>query len=426
MIIHIVAAGDTIYLLARTYSTSVQRIISDNGIMYPYTLVIGQALIITQPAKIYTVKAGESPYSIAVDNGISVQELYQNNPELSFGQPLYPNQQLVIRFWGQKVRTISTNGYAYPFVNRQILRRTLPFLTYLSIFSYGIHSNGNLIPPDDSELLDYARTYQALPVFVLTSLDENEVFSSALVHKLLQDITFQNKLLDQIIQTMLEKGYRGLDSDFEYIPKEDASAYVAFLKNAKLRLKEHGFFLHSALAPKTSDDQPGLLYEGHLYDEIGAICDRVLLMTYEWGYTYGPPMAVAPINKVREVVEYGVSQIPPEKIFLGIPNYGYDWTLPYVPKVSKADNIGNQEAIRIAAENGSEIQYSESAQSPFFRYKSNGTEHEVWFEDVRSIEAKFKLLNEANLIGSGYWNVMRPFAQNWAYLSTQYNIKKYV
>lgn len=286
MIIHIVAPGETIYQLARTYSISVQRIISDNGLMHPYTLVVGQALIITQPAEIHSVKSGESPYSIAIQYGISVQELYQNNPELSFGAPLYPNQVLVIRFEGQKIRALSTSGYAYPFVNRQLLRRTLPFLTYLSIFSYGMKEDGSLIPVDDSELLAYARTYQALPVLVLTSLDESGVFSTELVHKLLQDSAFQNTVLEQLIRIMLEKGYRGLDSDFEYIQKEDASAYVAFLKNARDRLHENGFFLHVALAPKTEANQPGLLYEGHNYHEIGAVADRVLLMTYEWGYTY--------------------------------------------------------------------------------------------------------------------------------------------
>lgn len=137
-------------------------------------------------------------------------------------------------------------------------------------------------------------------------------------------------------------------------------------------------------------------------------------------------MAVAPIDQVRKVIEYAITEIPKDKILMGIPNYGYDWPLPYVPKVTKATGIGNQEAIQIAAINGSEIQYSESAQAPFFRYFQNGIEHEVWFEDVRSIQAKYNLLDETNILGAGYWNVMRPFAQNWAYLSTRYNIKKLV
>lgn len=149
MIIHVVTQGETIYLLARTYSVSVQRIISDNGLLYPYQLVVGQALIITQPAQIHTVIEGESPYSIAIENNISVQELYQNNPELASGDPLYPGQLLTIRFWGEKSRTISVNGYTYPHINRYVLQRALPFLTYLSIFAYSVQENGDLLSPDD-------------------------------------------------------------------------------------------------------------------------------------------------------------------------------------------------------------------------------------------------------------------------------------
>ena len=51
-------------------------------------------------------------------------------------------------------------------------------------------------------------------------------------------------------------------------------------------------------------------------------------MTYELGYTGGPPMAVAPLDKVRQVVDYALTEIPAEKLFLGVPVYGYDWPLP--------------------------------------------------------------------------------------------------
>lgn len=131
------------------------------------------------------------------------------------------------------------------------------------------------------------------------------------------------------------------------------------------------------------------MYEGKDYALLGSAADSVLLMTYEWGYTYGPPMAVAPINKVREVVDYAVTRIAPAKIDLGIPNYGYDWTLPYVRGTSAAKVIGNVEAVQIAVSAGVPIQFDEVAMSPYFRYEKDGLEHEVWFEDVRSIREKF-------------------------------------
>ena len=68
-------------------------------------------------------------------------------------------------------------------------------------------------------------------------------------------------------------------------------------------MNENGFEVSVALAPKTSDDQPGLLYQGKDYGGLGAAANRVLLMTYEWGYSFSEPMAVAPVNKSRNVLD---------------------------------------------------------------------------------------------------------------------------
>ena len=261
---------------------------------------------------------------------------------------------------------------------------------------------------------------------VLTGIDESGAFSTAHISNFLNDSQLQDTVLDNAIDVMLEKGYLGLDVDFEYISSDDAKAYLEFLEKASSRLSTVGLTLNVDLAPKTYAGQPGLLYEAHDYPAIGAIADTVLLMTYEWGYTYGPPMAVAPLNQVRQVVEYAVTEIPADKILMGIPNYGYDWTLPYEQGVSRAENLGNQTAVTRAAAYGAEIMFDETAQSPYYEYYRNGQRHIVWFEDVRSIQAKLALTDEYNLLGVGYWNIMRPFDQNWAYISAKYNIRKIV
>ena len=145
--------------------------------------------------------------------------------------------------------------------------------------------------------------------------------------------------------------------------------------------------------------------------------------SYEWGYTYGPPMAVAPIRNVRQVVEYALTEIPPEKIWLGVPTYGYDWTLPY-EKGSRATSLSDPRALELAVSYRAAIRYDETAQAPWFPYTDeNGRQHEVWFEDARSIRAKLALTAEYDLSGVGYWNLMRPFAQNWVVLNALYHIK---
>lgn len=134
-------------------------------------------------------------------------------------------------------------------------------------------------------------------------------------------------------------------------------------------------------------------------------------------------MAVAPINQVRRVVEYAVTEIPPEKIDLGIPNYGYDWPLPFERGVTAAVTIGNVEAVRIAIDQGVPIEFDRLSASPFFLYAMLGVEHEVWFEDVRSLQQKFDLMEEFALGGCGYWQIMRWFRANWILLDKNFALK---
>ena len=107
---------------------------------------------------------------------------------------------------------------------------------------------------------------------------------------------------------------------------------------------------------------------------------------------------------------------------MGIPNYGYDWPLPYRTGETVGKSIGNVEAVRLAASQGAEIFYEETAQSPYFHYKNDRTDHVVWFEDVRSIQAKLRVVSDYGLAGLGYWQIMRMFRANWLLLADTFRI----
>ena len=414
--IYVVQQGDSLSQLAQTYGVSVARLRSDNGLLAEQPLVPGQALVILIPQETYLVQPGDTLYSIAVETGISLLQLLRNNPTLAQGQPLAAGEVLTIRLEGEGNSPLAFNGYAYPHIQQGVLRQALPFLTDLSIFSYGFREDGTLVVPDDSRLLAEAALFGLGAVLVLTSIDESGTFSTQRASQLFQNQNLQDQVLDSLLGVMLEKGYLGLDADFEYIEEKDREAFFRFLGNARDRLHQYGLFLHVDLAPKTSAQQPGLLYAAHDYGVIGAIADSVLLMTYEWGYAYGPPMAVAPLPQVEAVLRYGITEIPAWKIQMGIPNYGYDWILPY-EQGRRATTVGNQEAVLLAALVGAEIQFDPVAQAPNFQYTRAGEQHQVWFEDARSIQAKLRLARDLGLAGGAYWNLLRPFAQNWALLS---------
>lgn len=424
MEIYVVKSGDTAESIAMQYNIPTFVLTALNNLSDIPNLVVGQALLVLQPQRYHTVKAGETLFSIAQSYGIDLNTIYRNNPNLGGRTLVYPGQTLIIEFERNPQRRIDVNGYAYPYIDKNLLRRTLPYINYMTPFTYGITDSGNLVQLDDEELIDLALNYGVAPLMHLSTLTERGGFSNELASLVLNNPDIQDTLIGEIVANMQNKGYRGLDIDFEFVYPQDSLLYGEFIGKLRSTLNPLGYEVIAALAPKTSDTQRGLLYEGHNYRAIGDNADSVLLMTYEWGYTYGPPLAVAPIRNVRQVVDYALGIIPPEKIFLGIPNYGYDWTLPYVKGESRADSISNVEAIQIAARNGAEIQFDEVSQSPWFRYTDDaGRVHEVWFEDVRSIQQKFNLINEKGLRGAGYWNLMRPFQQNWSLLDYMFDVR---
>ena len=377
MEIYVVKAGDTVNEIAREYGVTAETVIYDNQLIYPYRLAIGQSLLI--------------------NTGL-------------------PGRTMEIR----------SNGYAYPFISPWVLDNTLPYLSELSVFSYGFDREGELRPPilDDEWMIERARNTGTLPILTLTPFGADGNFDNTLINAIVNDEAARDRLIENLLVVMQEKSYGGLDIDFEFIKAEDRDAFTEFVRVCTERMLAYGFQVSVALAPKTSAMQKGLLYEGKDYRAIGEIADHVLVMTYEWGYTYGPPMAVAPLNMVRNVLEYAVTEIPPEKISMGIPNYGYDWELPYERGITRAKTIGNIEAVRIAINRGAEIKFDEVAMTPYFNYDSNGITHEVWFEDARSIQAKYDLIKELKLRGPGFWQIMQLFRTNWLLLEDNFYILK--
>ncbi len=423
MTIYIVQPGDTVYTIAQEQGISVDRLISDNGIEDPDTLSIGQALVILRPSAVYRVREGDTLLDIAANNNVSVNTLYRNNPTLG-GQPeIVPGQILVLDYDTPKQGMLAVNGYAYPYIDRDVLRKTLPYLTYLTIFGYGMTESGELIPTDDDEIIEIARSYGTSPVMLVSSLGQDGTFSNQLVSTVLSNENARNNLIENIVETLVQKRYDAVDVDFEYILPGDREAYAQFIADLRTAANARGKRAFVSLAPKTSAVQRGLLYEAHDYAALGNAADRALLMTYEWGYTYSPPMAVAPINKVEEVVDYAKTEIPAEKIYMGMPNYAYDWRLPYVQGEEAATALSNVAAVILAGDSGSQIMFDELAQTPYFNYVDDaGAQHEVWFEDARSVLAKVELALTEGLSGVSVWQIMRYFPAMWAVINSTVDI----
>lgn len=423
MQIHVVQYGETLWLLSRRYGVSPNQITAANQLPDPNQLVVGQALVIPTSGRYHIVQPGESLWIIARKYGTTVQAIARAN-QLANPSLIYPGLRLTIP---EKVKPpIEVNAYVEKMfeAGQQLVSEVSEQLTYIAPFSYHVKQDGSLQTLQDTEVLQTAKNERVAPLMVITNFQSGS-FSSELAHAILSNTEIQDRLIHNILTTMRTKGYIGLNIDFEYVFQRDRELYNQFIRRVASKLRPEGFLISSALAPKTSAEQGGRLYEAHDYPVHGEVMDFVVLMTYEWGWAGGPPMAVAPIDQVKKVLDYAVTVIPRNKIMMGAPLYGYDWTLPYVRGQTWAPPISPQEAINRALRYHAAIQYDQTAQSPFFHYyDEQGREHEVWFEDARSAQAKFDTIKQYGLRGISYWVLGNPFPQNWLVLEDNFHVVK--
>jgi spore germination protein len=425
--IHVVQQGQSIFGIAQAYGSTVDAIVKANGLPDSSQLVVGQALVIPIVGSFYWVQPGDSLFSIAQKFDMNYQKLANVN-QIPIDQPLTAGTRLYIP--AQPKKKGEFNAYIEPrgeSVKPELetsARQTAPFLTYLAPFSFQIQRDGSLKRPLLNNFRKIAEQNNVTLMMVVTNL-ENDQFSAELGKIILNDEKVQNNLIDTIIKTAKELNFNDIHFDMEFLRPEDREAYNTFLRKTKKRLSSEGFLMSTALAPKTSAEQKGEWYEAHDYKAHGEIVDFVVLMTYEWGYSGGPPMPVSPIGPVREVIEYALTEMPASKIMMGQNSYGYDWTLPYEPGGEYAKALSPQAAIKIAQQYNVPILYDYEDQAPYFDYVDNNKKsHKVWFEDARSMQAKFNLVKELGLRGVSYWKLGLPFPQNWLLIQDNFDVVK--
>ena len=376
--------------------------------------------------EIYTVRPGDSLWRIARRYGTDVEELARIN---QFNDPsrLVSGQALLVPSAETGSRpSIEVNGYAYPNIARNVLDETLPYLSTLCPFSHHMTVTGELIPIPDSAMVEAARANAVAPLLTVTNLGESGGFSGEIAHAVFTDRQVQDRFFENLFSALHQKPYYGVNFNIEYVFPYDRDSYSQFLRRASEALHAQGYFLSTAIAPKESATQEGILYSAHDYEAHGRWADRVIIMTYEWGYTYSAPQAVSPVNRVRRVLEYAVTQIPAGKILMGFSNYGYSWKLPW-RQGDAARVIANAAAMNLAVSVGAEMKFDQTAQAPFFSYTdSAGQRHAVWFEDVRSVQARLQLVKEFGLAGISFWTINQLFRPALLLLQSMYSVEKLI
>ncbi len=423
MEIHVVQQGETLQTIAESYGIAEDMLIRDNGLENTYNLVVGQALVIAIPETVYTVQEGDSLVGIAAAFNVSTMQLLMNNPFLSDREYIYPGEVIVISY--SRKGNITIHGNTSPNIDRSVLRKTLPYLTYLSIVNYTATSEGEIISYyDDSQVIELTKAYGVIPLLLLTTLTITGKANITIEYDLLLNIYFQTEYIQNLLRILREKGYKGVNISFQYINITNIYYYNSFFTLITERLNSEGFLVFVTIDPSLSNIGENVSFERVDYSILDLLSQNIIFMNYQWATNINPPAPITSIQNLDVFLNYVNVFIQPDKIIIGIPTIGYDWELPFLPGLSSVNVLSYDGAINLAGTYDAIIEFDEISQTPFYRYTRDNIQHIVWFIDARSVNALLDLVIKYRLQGSGIWSINIYNPQLWLVINSQFNILK--
>lgn len=426
MFIHVVQPDETIQSIAELYGLPAAVIIQDNGLNISDSLVVGQCIVIATPELVYNVKEGDTLADIAASYNVSIMQLMQNNPFLA-DRDIRPGDRIVISY--EKKGSLATHSITLPYVSSSTLKKTLPYLTYISIVNYTATDDGDIVTYyDDTDLIRLAREYNTIPLMFLTTLTLHGEANIRAAFNILLNEEIQDRLADNILTILKDKGFYGINISFEFITQANRPYFENAYARIANKIISEGFLAFATINPDIRIVGSEVEFLRPDYKLLGELADNILFMNYEWAINPNPPSPISSIYIIEIYLNYLKETIKPEKLNLGISIIGYDWKLPYFTGVSDVRALTYDSAVALARNENVPIQFDELSQTPFFLYSANGQfpkEHIVWFIDARSINALLNLVAENNLHGIGIWNISVFNPQLWLIINSQFDILKY-
>lgn len=422
MAIHVVKSGESLWGISSLYGVPISSILKDNGLISPNALVPGLALYIPDNGlsiRYYQISEGDTLWKLEQRFNTSISAITAANPgvavnNLAIGQRLNIPSPIKL--------SLSTLGFIVPFsleASLETLEELAEYLTYLAVVAFSLTSEGYAyVELDDLELVSRSWQLNVTPLLMIRNFQNGE-FSPELIGNVLENPVYRNNLVRSLARLARQRGYGGVSIDFEFIPPQRRNDFVIFLTELKQELG--GLLLHVNVHAKSEDLPDNRIVGGYDYRGIGSIADIMAIMTIDYGYPTGPPDPIAPIGWIEQVLQYALTQLGPQKVQIAFALYGYDKMV----NTNSTTALSVQRAQNQAIEAGAVVEFDTIAQAPWYRYYgSNGAEHIVWFEDIRSYMAKYKLVDVYQLLGTTFWQINLSAPQNWAYIRDHIQVQK--
>ncbi len=275
------------------------------------------------------------------------------------------------------------------------LRQRSGELDYVALHWASIGPDASLQIKATPDVISLVRSLPAKPILSVTLSGGADT-----AHALLATDTSRSQAVSNLAAALTD--YDGINIDFEGLNSGDRDSLTQFMAQLATTLRPAGKLVTMAIPAKTTDTHTG--WAGAFdYAGLAPSVDLFVLMAY--GHTTARssiPGSTAPQQWVADSLSYATSQIPHDKILLGVALYGYDWDTTTGPP---ARALHYPETLALANQLSAPIQHDAVSQSAHFSYSQNGHNHEVWFEDRTSLDSKLALVSQMDLAGIAAWRL---------------------
>ena len=379
------------------------------------------------PITAAAVTALQADYGLAVDGivgpatGALLQKLLAN-PPAGNNPPATGNTRTVTGYYTEDEGNIPSS-YNDLVEHGDALTDIAPFWYQLDAGGSGsLHTLDGVSPTETEQVISTAHR-EKVKVFamVYNTLYDSGVDGRDVTHRVLSDPNRRQALEDNIFHLLQDRGFDGVEIDMEDIYPADGQLFNQFIAELAARLHPAGYSISVDLPAKLSSQPNGSWADSFDYAGVGRYADRVVIMAYDEHGAYGGPGPIASLPWVEKVVTYALTCIPPQKIVLGLPAYGFDWNDNGTSPRYLSYNLAAQTAARY----GAAISWSDGAQSPFFFYTDEyGSGHQVWFENASSWAGKLDLVNRYNLKGIAIWRLGMEDPASWSLIKQKFTVQK--
>ena len=270
-------------------------------------------------------------------------------------------------------------------------------VTAVSMDVIDVNADGSLTGALPVSLMGSETSLKRASYVVVSNFGATD-FDPALAHSAM--VTNRDVTINSIATLAKTQGLTGINIDFEGLYDTDRDNYTTFVTDLAQALHAEGSTLMLSVPAKAADDSNDTWSWPYDYAALASQADILQVMTYDEyvpGYGPGP---VAGSDWMQACLKYAATQIPADKILLGLPAYGYD----YDTTANTGAAVAWKDIPALLSATGATAQWDSASNSPFFDYTdSSGDTHEVWYEDTKSIQLKSGYAVSLELKGVSMW-----------------------